>query len=522
MDARHKRLIGHFSLIPSEVETPGFSDLGLDESVLKAIADAGYSNPTPIQAGAIPVVLAGRDVIGIAQTGTGKTASFVLPMLHVLANGRARARMPRSLILSPTRELATQTASNFEIYGKYLNLTMALLIGGVGMGDQEKALEKGVDVLIATPGRLLDWFDRGKVLLGGVNIVVLDEADRMLDMGFMPDVERILSLLTGRRQTLLFSATMPPGVRRIIERFLNEPARIEVSRPATTVDAVDAVLVPVPGGELKRRALMKLIAQQGVSKAIVFANRKREVSSLNRYLQGMGLNARDIHGDLEQVHRQATLDAFKAGEVDFLVATDVAARGLDISDMPVVINFDAPYNADDYVHRIGRTGRAGKSGRAFTFATSEEGKSVAAIEKLIGKPIRRLELNGGEPEAPAAGEAAPARKRAVRRPRKEAAAAPSEAPAMAAAAPEEVLPPMPVPVAEPEPMLEAEPALLPRTGQRRRLAEPARPPAARPAPRRAPAKAEPQEAPVVAFGDNIPRFLLRPAPVAAPAKAKLA
>ncbi|HEX6012959.1 MAG TPA: DEAD/DEAH box helicase, partial [Geminicoccaceae bacterium] len=341
----------------SEAQLPGFADLGLDEPILRAIADAGYATPTAIQAGAIPQVLAGRDVIGIAQTGTGKTASFVLPMLHVLANGRARARMPRSLILSPTRELATQTASNFEIYGKYLNLTMALLIGGVGMGDQEKALEKGVDVLIATPGRLLDWFERGKVLLGGVNTVVLDEADRMLDMGFMPDVERILSLLTGRRQTLLFSATMPPGVRRIIERFLNDPAQVEVSRPATMVAAVEAVLVPVPGGELKRRALVRLIRQQEVPKAIVFANRKREVSSLNRFLQGTGLNARDIHGDLDQPQRQATLDAFKADQVDFLIATDVAARGLDISDMPVVINFDAPYNAEDYVHRIGRTGR---------------------------------------------------------------------------------------------------------------------------------------------------------------------
>ena len=369
--------------------TPGFPDLGLDEPILRAIADSGYTQPTAIQAGAIPAVLHGRDVIGIAQTGTGKTASFVLPMLQILANGRARARMPRSLILSPTRELATQTSANFETYGRHLNLTMALLIGGVGMGDQEKALERGADVLIATPGRLLDWFERGKVLLGGVNILVIDEADRMLDMGFIPDVERIMTLLTNRRQSLLFSATMPSAVRRLIERFLNDPAEITVSRPATTVEAVSAVLVPTVH-TAKRHSLVRLIADQAVPKAIIFANRKREVSSLNRFLQKSGLNARDIHGDLEQAHRQATLDAFKADSVDFLVATDVAARGLDISDMPVVINFDVPYNPDDYVHRIGRTGRAGKSGRAFTLATPDEGRQVAAIERLTGRPIPRL------------------------------------------------------------------------------------------------------------------------------------
>jgi superfamily II DNA/RNA helicase len=480
-------------LTATEFEPSGFHGLGLDEPILRAIADVGYTTPTPIQAGAIPEVLAWRDVIGIAQTGTGKTASFVLPMLHILANGRARARMPRSLILSPTRELATQTAENFEVYGKHLSLTMALLIGGVGMGDQEKALEKGVDVLIATPGRLLDWFDRGKVLLGGVNIVVLDEADRMLDMGFMPDVERILSLLTGRRQTLLFSATMPPGVRRIIERFLREPARIEVTRPATTVESVDAVLVQVPGGDLKRRALVRLIAQQGVSKAIVFANRKRDVSSLNRYLQSVGLNARDIHGDLEQVHRQATLDAFKADEVDILVATDVAARGLDISDMPVVINFDVPYDADGYVHRIGRTGRAGKSGRAFTMATIEEGKSVAAIERLIGKPIRRLDLPSVEPEP---GDAGPLRRRPARRSRRD-----------------ETLPPG----LEAQPEVAAPPTKTPRQPARRRRAEevPARLEA-----RRQKSAPEAQEGPVVAFGEHTPRFLLRPAPVVAPVKVK--
>ncbi|MFL5332855.1 MAG: helicase-related protein, partial [Geminicoccaceae bacterium] len=322
----------------------------------------------------------------------------------------------------------------------------------------------------------------------------------------------ILSLLTGRRQTLLFSATMPPGVRRIIERFLNDPARIEVTRPATTVDAVDAVLVPVPGGELKRRALVRLIAQQDVSKAIVFANRKRDVSSLNRFLQSMGLNARDIHGDLEQVHRQATLDAFKAGEVDFLVATDVAARGLDISDMPVVINFDVPYDTDGYVHRIGRTGRAGKSGRAFTLATVEEGKSVAAIERLIGKPIRRLELPGAEAESVAEQPAPRSRQRAAK-PRRDARAAESPPVDLAEAAQPEVVAPS-----------ATEPARPPRVAARRRLADPVRPQVPRPAPARTVAAAKPEqphEGPVIAFGEHTPRFLLRPAPVAAPAKARV-
>lgn len=471
-------------LTDSDLVPLGFADLGLAEPILNAIADAGYTTPTAIQADAIPVVLAGRDVIGIAQTGTGKTASFVLPMLHTLASGRARARMPRSLILSPTRELATQTSANFEIYGKYLNLSMALLIGGVGMGDQEKALEKGVDVLIATPGRLLDWFERGRVLLGGVNTVVLDEADRMLDMGFMPDVERILSLLTGRRQTLLFSATMPPGVRRLVERFLNEPKTIEVTRPATTVESIDAVLVPVET-EAKRRALVKLIGQQAVGKAIIFANRKREVSSLTRYLQGAGLNARDIHGDLEQVHRQATLDAFKADQVDYLVATDVAARGLDISDMPVVINFDVPFNPDDYVHRIGRTGRAGKSGRAFTLATTHEAKSVAAIERLTGRPIPKLDLPG-----------LPAAEPRAERPRRE---ANGEEPQPARSA------------RSPSPAPRRPAATHPRAGAGSSL--PRGKTSRSPLP-------EASDTPVVAFGDHTPRFLLRPVPVAPVSKAR--
>ena len=430
------------------------------------------------------------------------------------------------MILSPTRELATQTAQNFEIYGKYLNLTMALLIGGVGMGDQEKALEKGVDVLIATPGRLLDWFDRGKVLLGGVNILVIDEADRMLDMGFMPDVERILTLLIGRRQTLLFSATMPPGVRRIIERFLRDPARIEVSRPATTVDAVDAVLVPAPGGELKRRALVRLIGAAGSLQGDrVRQPQARGLQPQSLSCRASGLNARDIHGDLEQAQRQATLDAFKADEVDFLVATDVAARGLDISDMPVVINFDVPFHADDYVHRIGRTGRAGKSGRAFTMATAAEFKAVAAIERLIGKPIRRLEVPGVE-VAEEPGEAQPRQPRGRERlPR--ARRAPAEPVAIVEPAAELEQPPVAA-LNEPAAAEPARPA-----GRRMRqprpaaAARPTAPPAAeapaRQAPRRrvpAPAPAEPPEAPIIAFGEHTPRFLLRPAPVAAAPKAK--
>ena len=331
--------------------------------------------------------------MGIAQTGTGKTASFTLPMIEKLASGRGRARMPRSLILSPTRELATQTAQNFITYGKYLKLTHVLLIGGVGMGEQEKQLEKGVDVLIATPGRMLDWFERGRILLGGVNIMVIDEADRMLDMGFIPDVERIISLLPARQQTLLFSATMPKEVRSLADRFMHEPAVIEVARPATTANNIDDVVL-MTSSRNKTETLIKLIKSHDIDKAIIFSNRKRTVSELNRSLKRRRLNASDIHGDLDQSQRQATLDAFKRGDVDYLVATDVAARGLDISDMPVVINFDVPTHPDDYVHRIGRTGRAGRAGRAFTMVTSEELKYLAAITALVGREIPALELEG--------------------------------------------------------------------------------------------------------------------------------
>ena len=520
----------------TDIATVGFADLGLAEPLMHAISDSGYTKPTPIQAGAIPSVLAGRDVIGIAQTGTGKTASFTLPMMHILSNGRSRARMPRSLVLSPTRELATQTADNFARYGKYLNLSMALLIGGVGMGDQEKVLEKGVDVLIATPGRLLDWFERGRVLLGGVNILVIDEADRMLDMGFMPDVERILSVLPNRQQTLLFSATMPPAIRRLVEKFLREPEQIEVSKPATMAENVEGFLVPV-GGDAKRGALLRLIREQQIGKAIVFLNRKREVSSLCRWLQGRGVNARDIHGDLEQVHRQATLDAFKSNQLDFLIATDVAARGLDISAMPCVINFDVPFNPEDYVHRIGRTGRAGLKGRAFTFAGMEDGKLVAAIERLTGKPINRHALDGADgataevaapPLArPRRGRAAP--ERPLRGARRGAGRDPvlvADPPAVSEAASEPVAPaasslpasglPAPARVAAPpEPLasVRGERADDARPARRHVGAERQR--AGRAGARHVPSRGtEPSDGPVVGLGDHVPSFLLRPVPLA--------
>ena len=372
-----------------------FSDFALRPEILQAVADAGYTAPTPIQERAIPAILTGADLLGIAQTGTGKTAAFVLPMIERLASGQSKARMPRSLILSPTRELATQTAAYFETYGKHLKLTMALLIGGVGMDEQWRKLDRGVDVLIATPGRLLDQFERGKVLLGGVSILVIDEADRMLDMGFIPDVERIVGLVSRRRQTLMFSATMPAEIRRLADAFLTNPHEAQATPPATTVERIDDHLMIVAPRQ-KFKALRRLIETQEVGKALVFCNRKREVASLRRQMERVGLNARDIHGDLDQAQRTKALDAFKAGEIDFLVATDVAARGLDIARLPCVINYDVPIHADDYVHRIGRTGRAGREGRAFTLALPEESRFVDAITKLTGKQMPRLEIGGME------------------------------------------------------------------------------------------------------------------------------
>jgi len=366
-----------------------FSNLGLSEKVLAAVAATGYTTPTPIQEQAIPHVLARRDVLGIAQTGTGKTAAFVLPMLTMLEKGRARARMPRTLILEPTRELAAQVKESFDRYGAGQKLNVALLIGGVSFGDQDSKLTRGVDVLIATPGRLLDHTERGGLLLTGVELLVIDEADRMLDMGFIPDIERICKLVPFTRQTLFFTATMPPEIRRITETFLHNPEKVEVSRPATT--AVTVTQLQVPAGREpheKRETLRRLLRDaRDLNNAIIFCNRKREVAVLYKSLQKHGFSVGALHGDMDQSARTAALDQFRRGEIPLLVASDVAARGLDIPAVSHVFNFDVPHHADDYVHRIGRTGRAGRSGTAISIVTRLDQKSMAAIEKLIGQSI---------------------------------------------------------------------------------------------------------------------------------------
>jgi superfamily II DNA/RNA helicase len=367
-----------------------FSHLGLSDKILAAIEAAGYKNPTPIQEQAIPQVLARRDVLGIAQTGTGKTGAFVLPMLKLLESGRARARMPRTLIVEPTRELAAQVAEQFEKYGKNHKLNVALLIGGVSFDDQDAKLLRGADVLIATPGRLLDHFERGRLLLNGVELLVIDEADRMLDMGFIPDIERIGKLVPFTRQTLFFTATMPPEIQRIADTFLHNPLRIEASRPATTAETITQLLVKT-GREPheKRDTLRRLLrADDKFKNAIIFCNRKTEVAQLHRSLLRHKFNAVCLHGDMEQPARMAALDRFRQGDADLLIASDVAARGLDIPDVSHVFNFDVPHHPDDYVHRIGRTGRAGKTGTAITIVgPGNDQKAVAAIEKLIGQAI---------------------------------------------------------------------------------------------------------------------------------------
>ena len=376
-----------------------FTDLALSRKVLKAVDTAGYEIPTPIQAGAIPHALEGRDVLGIAQTGTGKTASFTLPMITMLARGRARARMPRSLVLCPTRELAAQVAENFDTYAQNVKLTKALLIGGVSFKEQDQLIDKGVDVLIATPGRLLDHFERGKLLLTGVQIMVVDEADRMLDMGFIPDIERIFSLTPFTRQTLFFSATMAPEIERITNTFLSNPARIEVARQATASETIAQEVVLIKpsrrdrSAKEKRELLRAIIEREGeaCTNAIVFCNRKVDVDIVAKSMKKHGLDAAAIHGDLDQSQRTRTLDSFRDGNLRFLVASDVAARGLDIPSVSHVFNYDVPSHSEDYVHRIGRTGRAGRDGKAVMISAPADDRNLAAIEKLIDKEIPRAE-----------------------------------------------------------------------------------------------------------------------------------
>ena len=363
-----------------------FADLGLSPKLLEAVEASGYTEPTAIQREAIPPVLMMKDIIGIAQTGTGKTASFVLPMIDILDHGRRRALMPRSLILEPTRELAAQVAENFEKYGAKHDLKMALLIGGVQMGDQVKALNEGVDVLIATPGRLMDLFERGKILLNGCDLLVIDEADRMLDMGFIPDIEFICSKLPESRQTMLFSATMPPPIEKLAKKFLNNPKRIEVSRAASTNADITAFKVKTDSRK-KRDTLIWLLQNDLVETAIIFANRKTTVREVNKSLQNAGFSSTEIHGDMDQGSRIRELERFKSGDITILVASDVAARGLDVKGVSHVFNFDTPWHPDDYVHRVGRTGRAGAKGRAFTLVGKEDAEAIENIEKLTGSVI---------------------------------------------------------------------------------------------------------------------------------------
>ena len=502
-----------------------FTNLGLSPTTLQAVAETGYTTATPIQASAIPVALAGRDVLGIAQTGTGKTAAFTLPLVDRLSTGRARARMPRAIVLAPTRELADQVAESFAKYAKGTKLSWVLLIGGVSMGDQVAALNKGVDVLIATPGRLLDLFERGKMLLTGVEIMVVDEADRMLDMGFIPDIERIFKLTPPRRQTLFFSATMPPEITRLTTAFLKDPTRIEASRPAMTADTITQYLVRIPTSDpkAKRTALRALVGREDVRNGIVFCNRKSEVDIVAKSLKVHGFDAAPIHGDLDQAQRMKTLADFRAGDLKILVASDVAARGLDIPDVSHVFNYDVSHHADDYVHRIGRTGRAGRLGQAFMIVTPADDKSLDKVLKLIKKEPEELSLDidfaaikdtprrdegrgrsrgerldrgrtrreeASETVASPAAEAdaAPTRSRARRSRKPEAAAETQSTPS-----------PEPVLVEAPE-----EPRAEARTPQRSE-------PQLRQSDRRGERRpSEPERSGVRGFGDDIPAFLRRP------------
>jgi superfamily II DNA/RNA helicase len=513
-----------------EAEAPvsagGFDSLGLSEPILRAVAEKGYLTPTPIQLQAIPAVLAGRDVLGVAQTGTGKTAGFTLPMLDILSGSRARARMPRSLILEPTRELALQVAENFVLYGKYLKLTHALIIGGESMSDQKDLLMRGVDVLIATPGRLIDMFERGGVLLSDCRVLVIDETDRMLDMGFIPDVERIVALLPTSRQTLFFSATMAPEIRRLADAFLQNPKLITVSKSATVATTIVQKLTLVAEQD-KREALRRLIRSEDVQNALIFCNRKRDVDILYKSLTRHNFSVAALHGDMAQPVRFATLEKFKAGDVRLLCCSDVAARGLDIGGLSHVFNFDVPIHAEDYVHRIGRTGRAGREGRAFMLATPDDRLAVEAIQKLTGgNAIERMQIEGLDPVDWAEGDGRRRRGRAgkpagrakpePRRAEPKHAEAKPAAPKKAAAAPRRA------PSKPPEARVaEAAPAAAPprpRAEGRTRVPRPE--PAARPEPVRQDRGDRPERVyrrdddlgpGVVGFGDDVPAFMMVPA-----------
>ncbi|HEY1942846.1 MAG TPA: DEAD/DEAH box helicase [Roseiarcus sp.] len=473
-----------------------FHELGLSEKVLNAVQASGYETPTPIQEQAIPHALQGRDVLGIAQTGTGKTAAFTLPMLSLLEKGRARARMPRTLILEPTRELAAQVEEAFGKYGVNHKLNLALLIGGVSFGDQEAKITRGADVLIATPGRLLDFVDRGKILLTGIDILVIDEADRMLDMGFIPDIERICKLVPFTRQTLFFSATMPPEITRLTETFLHNPVRIEVARAASTNESITQSLVRSGVSPENKRATLRRVIRSAdnFKNAIIFCNRKRDVQVVYRSLEKHGFSVGALHGDLDQRTRMAALDAFRNDQVQLLVCSDVAARGLDIPDVSHVVNYDAPHHAEDYVHRIGRTGRAGKTGVAVTIVTRSDQRSIDDIEKLINK---KIEWQGGQDVAiDEDAEVAPAREdrggRSHGRSRGHAERPRSEDRRVRPERSER-------PARDPRPERDARPE---------RSARPERD--ARPAPARRPRREEETEAPVIGLGDHVPSFLLRP------------
>ena len=474
-----------------------FADLGLSPEALKAVSEVGYTEPTPIQNRAIPVVLMGRDILGCAQTGTGKTASFTLPMVDILASGRARARMPRSLILTPTRELAAQIAESFERYGKYSALSMALLTGGTSIVEQQKRLDRGVDVLIATPGRLLDLFERGKILLADVKILVIDEADRMLDMGFIPDVERIVGLLPRIRQTLLFSATLLPEIRRLADAFLINPKEISVDPPTAAADTVTQGLVKLGGDQkTKRAALRILIDRDNVTSALIFCNRKRDVDIVYRSLKKHNYSVSALHGDMAQPARTATLAAFKGGEVRLLVCSDVAARGLDIPAVSHVFNFDVPASSEDYVHRIGRTGRAGRSGRAFTLALPAESRALAAVIAMLGQPIPETVLEGLD--AWTGGQGAVGDRRRRRSPK-----GPARAPAKRAPA-----------APKPKAKTSAKPARPPESrsenGKGRKTGN-----SAAAAQSRVPAKAAAQSSRTTRpFGEHTPAFILRRVPIA--------